>query len=935
MEPLLRASVGGEPDARHLRRGDPLALPIPDHARARRVGGWTGLQHAHGPVHGAGGRIRAGRAGREIRGGLRAALRRGDPRPLRLGAHQLERDPRSSTLGRLSRQVRGRLRRDEPGVHDFVVESSRGRGHGALRYTAVSGTASFAVGQTVVVVNVPLLGDTVVEADETFELVLNNAAGAPIAYGVGQATILNDDPYKTLIYFNSQAGDWVGLGQTFTLTPVDGTITSSPSGGGVHVHFDGSTWWDLYFVPPSGASLTPGIYEGATRWPFQSPTTPGMDVSGDGRGCNMLTGRFTVLEAEYGPSGEVLRFAADYEQHCEGGAPALFGSLRISSSVSRGPRLSVGSTAVYEGDGEPKSLWFVVSLSGPAASPVTVDYTTLDGTATAGNDYTAVSGTASFAVGQTAVRVAVPVLGDTQVEGDETFELVLSNAVGAPIVYGVGQGAILDDDPYKTLIYFNSQAGDYIGGGQTFTLTPVDGTISASPTGGGVHVHFDGSTWWDLTFVPPSGTTLTPGLYEGATRWPFQSPTAPGMDVSGDGRGCNNLTGRFRVLEAEYAPSGHVVRFAVDYEQHCEGLVPALFGSVRYNSSAPMQRVSVTGGAVTEGDSGARALNFHITLSLTSIAPVRVSFSTRDGTATQGLDYAAYTGSVTIPAGSVEAVVSVPVFGDTLSEADETLYLSLSGAVGAVIGLPREAIGTILDDDPLPQLAVNDVSVAEGDPGHPSQAVFTVSMSAPSGQTVSVAYATQQGTATVGEDFVYTSGTLTLAPGVTSGTVAVPIVPDRQEESDETFVLLLFSPSHATISSGAGTATILDDDKGMGFYTVTPCRLLDTRQAGPSLGPNTTRTFNAAGSCGVPSTARALAVNLTAVAPTDLGYFRLYAAGAAAPPTSILNFATGTTRAGNTIVNVGDAGAVTVQCVMPLGSTGATHVVVDVFGYFQ
>ena len=116
----------------------------------------------------------------------------------------------------------------------------------------------------------------------------------------------------TLIYFNSEPGDPIGQGQQFTLTPADGTISPSRTGDGVHVGFNGSTWWDLHFVPPSGALLTPGVYEGATRWPFQSPTGPGLDVSGDGRGCNTLTGRFTVLEAEYGPGGEVLQFAADY-----------------------------------------------------------------------------------------------------------------------------------------------------------------------------------------------------------------------------------------------------------------------------------------------------------------------------------------------------------------------------------------------------------------------------------------------------------------------------------------------------------------------------------------------------------------------------------------------------------------------------------------------
>jgi hypothetical protein len=230
---------------------------------------------------------------------------------------------------------------------------------------------------------------------------------------------------------------------------------------------------------------------------------------------------------------------------------------------------------------------------------------------------------------------------------------------------------------------------------------------------------------------------------------------------------------------------------------------------------------------------------------------------------------------------------------------------------------------------------VNDVSVVEGNPGHPSQAVFTVSQNSPSDQTVSVAYSTQQGTATAGEDFTYTSGTLDFLPGTTSRTVSVPILPDTDSESDETFFLVLSSPSQATILGGMGTATILNDDAPSGFYTVTPCRLLDTREAGAAVGANQTRNFNAAGVCGIPSTAKALAVNLVSVDPTDLGYFRLYAAGTAAPATSVLNFARGQTRAGNTIVGVGAEGAITVQCVMPIGSTGAAHLVVDVFGYFQ
>ncbi len=260
---------------------------------------------------------------------------------------------------------------------------------------------------------------------------------------------------------------------------------------------------------------------------------------------------------------------------------------------------------VYEGDVGPTSMRFVVSLSAPALVPVTVDYTTADGTATAGSDYDATSGTASFAAGVTSVEVDVPVHGDTAIEGDETLTMSLSNATGAAVAFGVGQGTILNDDPYKTSLYFNSQPGDPVGEGQKVTLTMTDGTIGVDRWSGGVHVVFKGGTAWDLLFTPPFGANLTPGVYEGATGRVYYSPV-PGLSVDRDGHGCNTVTGRFVVLEAEYGPGGEVLRFAVDYEQHCDGASAALFGSVRINSSvgfgsAVGPRLSVSAGTRLRG----------------------------------------------------------------------------------------------------------------------------------------------------------------------------------------------------------------------------------------------------------------------------------------------------------------------------------------------
>jgi len=133
--------------------------------------------------------------------------------------------------------------------------------------------------------------------------------------------------------FVSDPGDYVGNGQADSFTPDSSSFTSSYSDNRNHFSaflfpFAGG-FWMLDFAAPAGQPLAPGIYENATRWPFQEPGVPGLAVFGNGIGCNMLTGRFEVLEAVFGPFGYVERFHATFEQHCEGIEPALRGELRI------------------------------------------------------------------------------------------------------------------------------------------------------------------------------------------------------------------------------------------------------------------------------------------------------------------------------------------------------------------------------------------------------------------------------------------------------------------------------------------------------------------------------------------------------------------------------------------------------------------------------
>ena len=95
-----------------------------------------------------------------------------------------------------------------------------------------------------------------------------------------------------------------------------------------------------------------------------------------------------------------------------------------------------------------------------------------------------------------------------------------------------------------------SDAGDYVGGGQFYFFTPADGTFTAQQNfDQGVSISFNTPSFdqfWNLDFAAPNNQPLTPGIYSGAARFPFQASNQPGLSVVGDGRGCNTLAGSFQ-----------------------------------------------------------------------------------------------------------------------------------------------------------------------------------------------------------------------------------------------------------------------------------------------------------------------------------------------------------------------------------------------------
>ena len=154
-------------------------------------------------------------------------------------------------------------------------------------------------------------------------------------------------------------------------------------------------------------------------------------------------------------------------------------------------------------------------------------------------------------------------------------------------------------------VYLHADPGSYVGGSYTNGVTwvhGIDGLFSESVNyNKGASISYQGTDLFNFDFAAPTydpvtnttpGNNLTVKLYDNAARFPFNSPTKPGLNVSGAGAGYNQLSGSFDVLEVVYdATNTHILKLAVNFKEYGENLTqsgPALYGSLRFNSLIPL-----------------------------------------------------------------------------------------------------------------------------------------------------------------------------------------------------------------------------------------------------------------------------------------------------------------------------------------------------------
>jgi hypothetical protein len=403
-----------------------------------------------------------------------------------------------------------------------------------------------------------------------------------LVLGGGAATATPATVAYVVMY--SDTGDYIGAGTQREFDPGNASITVSGSASSLEIGLDGGTsgdYWDMDFAAAPGDILTSGgIYTDAQRAPFREAGHPGIDIYGSGRGCNTDTGMFEVKDIATDSTGAVSRLWIVYEQHCEGGRPALWGEVKLNEPVDVGATAAAPSIVRWPTTdvGAPNSVVPItvvatqgttigtVSVTGASASDFSIRADECSGLAMTTGDACQVW--LRFVASASGVRQATLHIPDS---AGGTWDVALQ---------GFAYGG-------TTAVTMTSDAGDYIGQGQTWTYSLPHGDqigMGGGRSYAGFGVNGANGDWWGADFVPASGDILVAGeTYPNATRYPFNG-SGPGLDVSGMGRGCNTLTGSFTVNSATFAPDGTLKTASISFVQHCEGAPPALHGTFSFRA---------------------------------------------------------------------------------------------------------------------------------------------------------------------------------------------------------------------------------------------------------------------------------------------------------------------------------------------------------------
>lgn len=419
------------------------------------------------------------------------------------------------------------------------------------------------------------------------------------------------------------------------------------------------------------------------------------------------------------------------------------------------PVVQVGSGTISEGNDGTQTLMLEVVLSAKAKVAVSVDYSTRDGTATAGADYLTARGTLTFKPGETRQGISLAILGDSRVETDETIHIDLANPVRVNLETGsTALATIQDDDALSLAIEADKtllKAGDTSRVRFSFSDVPEDFTE---------------------TDVTVSGASLSPFSVD-ETGLVYSSVLTPEANRNAFTATLLVATGQYRNALGKPGPRA-ALNLAVD-------------------TAPPTLDISLDKTRFIPGDTAVVTFGF-------SEAPL--GFANND---------------IVISGGTLGALraddsrtVYTAIFTPTPNLASQPGRISVPGRSWSdAAGNPGSDANPVdlVIDTLVPEVSIGDVTLMEGDSGT-TQARLSVTLSSASSRSVSVGYVTQDVTAKAGTDYTRSSGIITFEPGQTLQTVTIPVLADRVVEDDEVFDVVLNRPVRALISRTEGSATV-------------------------------------------------------------------------------------------------------------------------------
>jgi CSLREA domain-containing protein len=338
--------------------------------------------------------------------------------------------------------------------------------------------------------------------------------------------------------------------------------------------------------------------------------------------------------------------------------------------------LSINDVTLTEGNSGTKNATFTVTLSGETFQPVTVNYATANGTATAGSDYTATTGTLIFNVnpGETSKQITVSVLGDSLFEANETFFVNLSNATNASIADAQAQGTITNDDvtlPTITLAVSPTSVSEDGTTNLIYTFTRTGATTNALTVNYGITGTANTSDYTGAT--PGTGKTITFAA-NSATATLTIDPTADTIVESNETVALTLATG-----------TGYTI-----------GTTTAVIGTITNDDLLPNLNLSANK-TIVEGNTNPQNVTYTVTLSSTSTQTITVQYATANGTAIAGSDYTSTSGTLTFNPGVTSQVINIPILNDSINEANETFSLTLNSPTNASLGTSQTVTTTISD----------------------------------------------------------------------------------------------------------------------------------------------------------------------------------------------------------------------------------------------